>query len=81
MPDYGADSKGVRLAGVADDSPAARAGLRVGDVIVGFAESKIQNIEDLAAALRNRKPGDDVSITVLRGGNPVTLRATLRGRS
>jgi hypothetical protein len=81
MPDYGANSDGVRLAGVADDSPAARAGLREGDVIVKFADAKIQNIEDLAAALRNRKPGDDVSITVLRGGNPMTLTATLRGRT
>ncbi|HYA28670.1 MAG TPA: M20/M25/M40 family metallo-hydrolase [Acidobacteriota bacterium] len=81
MPDYGAESAGVRLAGVTDGSPAARAGLREGDVIVKFGDAKIQNIEDLAAALRIQKPGNEVSITVLRGGNPVTVRATLRGRS
>jgi len=80
IPDYGANAGGVRLAGVTEGSPAARAGLREGDIIVQLAEMKIQNIEDLTAALQGRKPGDEVEITVLRTGKPVTLKATLRAR-
>jgi S1-C subfamily serine protease len=80
MPDYGAATPGVRLAGVANDSPAARAGLREGDVIVKLAGAKIQNIDDLTGALSSRKPGDEVEIVVLRMNQPITLKATLRSR-
>lgn len=80
IPDYGVTSDGVRLAGVASDSPAARAGLREGDVIVKLADVKIQNIEDLTAVLRTKKPGDQVEILILRGDSSITLTATLRAR-
>jgi len=80
MPDYGADSQGVRLAGVADDSPAARAGLRAGDVIIKLAGAKIQNIDDLTGALSSRKPGDEVEIVILRMNQPLSFRVTLRSR-
>jgi hypothetical protein len=80
IPDYGVTSEGVRLAGVVSDSPAARAGLKEGDVIVKLADAKIQNIEDLSAALRTKKPGDQVEILILRGASSITLTATLRAR-
>jgi hypothetical protein len=81
MPDYGADTDGVRITGVADGSPAARAGLKEGDVIVKLADEKIQNIEDLTAVLRSHNPGDAVEITILRAGATVKLTATLQARS
>ena len=80
IPDYGANTDGVRLAGVTNGSPAARAGLREGDIIIQLADKKIQNIEDLTAALRGQKPGDEVAIVVLRTGKPVSLKAILRAR-
>jgi S1-C subfamily serine protease len=80
VPDYGIHTDGVRLAGVSEGSPAARAGLREGDVIVQLADMKIRNIEDLMAALQAHKPGDEVEIVVLRTGSPVKLKATLRSR-
>jgi hypothetical protein len=80
IPDYGANTDGVRLAGVTNGSPAAGAGLREGDVIIQLADKKIQNIEDLTAALRGQKPGDEVAIVVLRTGKPVSLKAILRAR-
>ena len=82
IPDYDeGTSNGVRLAGVAQGSPAAIAGLREGDVIIKLAERNIQNLEDLTLALSSKKPGEQVEIVVLRTGNPVTLTATLRPRS
>ena len=80
IPEFGANEEGVRLAGVQDGSPAAFAGLREGDVIIKLAEMKIQNLEDLTAALRGKKPGDSVEITILRNSQPLTLKATLRAR-
>jgi Peptidase family M28/PDZ domain/PA domain len=80
IPEFGASEEGVRLAGVQDGSPAAFAGLREGDVIIKLAEMKIQNLEDLTAALRSKKPGDSVEITVVRNSQHLTLKATLRVR-
>lgn len=77
IPDYGGNAAGVQLAGVMDGSPAAVAGLRPGDVIIQLARKTIQSIEDLTAALGAQKPGDEVEIIALRGGSPVTLKATL----
>jgi hypothetical protein len=80
IPEFGASAEGVQLAGVQDGSPAAFAGLREGDIIIKLAEMKIQNLEDLTAALRSKKPGDSVEITVLRNSQRLTLKATLRAR-
>jgi Peptidase family M28/PDZ domain/PA domain len=80
IPEFGAIEEGVRLAGVQDGSPAAFAGLREGDIIIKMAEMKIQNLEDLAAALRSKKPGDSVEITILRNSQHFTLKAILRAR-
>ena len=80
IPDYSGTDGGVRLAGVSDGSPAALAGLHPGDVIVQFAETKVQNLEDLMIALGSKKPGDEVEIVVLRGTQPLRLKAVLRAR-
>lgn len=80
IPDYSGANEGVRLAGVSAGSPAALAGLREGDVIVMLAETKVQNLEDLMLVLGSKKPGDEVEIVVLRGTQPLKLKAVLRGR-
>ena len=80
IPDYSGTDRGVRLAGVSAGSPAALAGLRAGDVIVMLAETKVQNLEDLMLALVSKKPGDEVEIVVLRGTQPLKLKAVLRAR-
>jgi S1-C subfamily serine protease len=60
--------------------PAAAAGIQAGDIIVQVDESTITGDAALVAAVRDHSPGDEVSIVVLRDGEPVTLTVTLAGR-
>ncbi len=80
IPDFERTTDGVRLAGVREGSPAALAGLREGDIIIRLAERKINNLEDLVAVLRSKKPGDAVEIIVLRDNKPLTVKAILKDR-
>jgi S1-C subfamily serine protease len=81
IPDMSAsDSSGVRLTGVRAGSPADRAGLKAGDVIVEFDGKTVKDLHEYSDALNAKKPGDTVSIVVLREGARVTLTATLGRR-
>ena len=74
--DLGVD-QGALVRAVADGSPAARAGLRPGDVIVELGGESIRTVEDLYAAIRRRDPGDAVELTVVRSGDRRQLDVTL----
>lgn len=80
IPDYMQTQGGVLLSGVRSGGPAEKAGLQGGDVIVKFDGIQIDNIYDYTFALRSRKPGQDVRITVKRGGAEKDLVATLGRR-
>ena len=59
------------------DSPADKAGMKAGDMIVRFGESKIGNLEDFDSALRKYKAGDKVPVIVQRGKEEVKLEVML----
>jgi serine protease Do len=61
------EADGLLIREVAEDSPAARAGLTRGDLIVAVAGQPIQSIDDLSGALRAAAPGGSLEMTVLRG--------------
>jgi serine protease Do len=76
---FGAESGGVLVAGVTDASPAARAGIKAGDVITSFAGDAVRSRLGLARAVSSastRSPGD-VSIGVVRDKKARTLRVRL----
>jgi Tol biopolymer transport system component len=73
IPDYTTEVKGVKLSGVRGDSPAEKAGVKSGDVIVEFAGQKISNIYDYTYALDAVKIGQPVKMIVERDGERVTL--------
>lgn len=68
---------GLRLSGVREGSPAERAGLRAGDVVVSFGGREVADIYGYTYALREHEPGDAVAIVVLRDGARITVRAVL----
>jgi S1-C subfamily serine protease len=84
IPDYTAmqgSRGGVKLTGARPQSPAEAAGVRAGDILVGLADSKIETLEDMAFALKKYKPGQQVDVIVLREGQRVVLKTTLKARS
>jgi Tol biopolymer transport system component len=81
IPDYtSSDIKGVKLSGVRGASPAEKAGLKGGDVIVEFAGQKIANIYDYTYALDAVKIGTPVEVIVERDGKRMTLTVTPEAR-
>ncbi|QDV36544.1 M20/M25/M40 family metallo-hydrolase [Tautonia plasticadhaerens] len=77
IPDYDDSVEGVRLNGVREGSAAEKAGLKGGDVIVGFGGAPVGTIYDFMEGLTTSKPGDTVAIEVRRGEETLTLEAVL----
>ncbi|MCG8650566.1 MAG: M28 family peptidase, partial [Pirellulales bacterium] len=81
IPDYVAgDIKGLRLSGVTGGAPAAKAGLRSGDVIVKLAGRKIEDVYDYTYAIEALKIGEEVEIVAIRGKKTVVLKVTPEAR-
>jgi membrane-associated protease RseP (regulator of RpoE activity) len=81
IPDFGeAERPGVKISGVRPGSPADKAGVRAGDIIVRFAGVAVKTLDDLTFALRGRRPGDRVEVTILRDGAERRMEATLEER-
>lgn len=80
IPDMGEDVQGVKFADVRDGSPAAKAGLKAGDVLVEFAGKEIKNLYDFTYALRAHRPGETVAVVVVRGGQRMTVNVALEVR-
>jgi hypothetical protein len=82
MPAYPNPEKdGVLLELVSEGSPAAKAGLKGGDVLLQIGDAKTVTIEDFQGALTSHKPGDKVKVKVRRGKETVELEATLSRRT
>ena len=80
IPDFGQDVKGVLFAGIREGSPAARAGVKKGDVLVEFGGVTVLNLRDFTYALRGSAPGDTVRFKVKRGQKVMELETTLERR-
>ncbi len=80
IPDYTTEVVGVKLAGIRGGSPAEKAGLKAGDVIVEFGGQKVSNIYDYTYALDAAKIGEPVDIIVMRDGQRVKITVTPEAR-
>ncbi|MFY7951966.1 MAG: M28 family peptidase [Armatimonadaceae bacterium] len=77
VPEYAAGVVGVLLGGVRPGSPAEKAGLKAGDILIEFAGRPVRNVEEYTFALSEHGPGETVSIKVKRGEAIVEVKAVL----
>ena len=80
IPDFGQTENGVKFSDVKPNSPAAKAGLKAGDVLIQFGDKPIKNLYDFTDALRRSKVGDVVEVKVLRDGQPISASVKLEQR-
>jgi hypothetical protein len=76
MPDYAYDKKGMRIDGVTDGKPAAKAGIKTGDVIVKIGDMDIETVYTYMDALTKYKKGESAKVVVKRGSEEVILDVT-----
>jgi len=70
----------MKLSGARAGSPAEKAGLKSGDIIVEFAGQKIANIYDYTYALDSVKIGQPADLVVMRNGQRLALKVTPEAR-
>jgi hypothetical protein len=80
IPNYAETSNGMKLDAVREDSPAAKAGLRAGDVIVRLAGRDVRNVYDYTYALGEMKAGVEYDVEVMRAGERLKLKLTPTAR-
>jgi putative serine protease PepD len=70
-------SGGAQITKIVKGSPAAKAGLKVGDVVTSFGGTVVKSADDLTAAVFDAKSGATVTVKVRRGGATKSLQITL----
>lgn len=74
------DDSGVEVAEMDHDAPAAKAGVKVGDVILSFNGQKVESAEQLRRLIHETPSGRTVQLGISRDGQPVQLAVTLGSR-
>jgi serine protease Do len=67
--------EGILVAQIAPGSPAERAGLKVGDIIIAVDGEKVREVRDLQFKIMKTPPGTEVTLTIIRGGKEQTIKA------
>jgi putative serine protease PepD len=78
--DTGGDGTGAKIASVPSSGPAAKAGLRAGDVITKIGDTAVGDVEAMGTAVDAHRPGEQVEVTYTRGGDTRTAKVTLGTR-
>jgi len=74
------DEYGVEITRVEEDSPASKASLKVGDVVLEFNGQRVEGTEQFVRVVRETPAGRTVKLLVHRGGASMTLPATIAAR-
>jgi S1-C subfamily serine protease len=80
VPDFAFQGPGVRAESVVEGSPAARAGVTAGDVILKIDDKPIANLQEFSNVLRTVNPGQTVKVLLRRADKELTLQVTLAER-
>ena len=78
--DGSATRAGAEVTSVGEDTPASKAGLKVGDVIVAVNGKPVDSADSLIGHVREKTTGDQVTLTVLRDGKSIEVTATLAAK-
>jgi serine protease Do len=73
------NATGALVSQVEPNSPASKAGLKVGDVITELNGKRMDNSGQLQAAISTQRPGSKINLNVMREGKALTLPVTLEG--
>ena len=76
MPDYTFEGPGMRIDGVTDNRPAAKAGVLKGDVVKKIGEKSIKDVQEYMQVLSKYKKGDSTTIEIERKGQLIQLPIT-----
>jgi hypothetical protein len=76
MPNYDEAKPGLLVGGVSDDGPAAKGGVKAGDLIVEIAGRPVTNIETYMVIMGDQAAGRPLDIVILRGKDKVKLKVT-----
>jgi hypothetical protein len=80
IPNYADSNDGLKIDGVRDESPAAKAGLKAGDKVVKLAGRDVKNVYDYTYALGEMKAGQEYEVVVMRDGQRLTMKITPEAR-
>jgi hypothetical protein len=80
VPDYAHQGGGVKAESVVPDSPAARAGIRAGDVLLSLDGEALNDLGAFSEALKKHEPGDKVAARVRQDGRESTVTVELLER-
>ena len=74
MPNYAEDQEGVLVGGVADSGPAAKAGIKIGDLIVEVAGKPVANLNTYMVLMGQQQRGQPLEIGIVRDGKKMKLK-------
>jgi serine protease Do len=67
------EERGVEVTRVEDDSPAAKGGIKTGDVVLEYNGERVEGVEQFMRMVRETPPGREVKLSIARSGNPQQL--------
>ena len=70
-------NQGAYVAEVFENSPAAEAGIQVGDIVIGLGDEEIVSADGMILAVRGHSIGETVKVTVMRGSEELSFDVTL----
>ncbi|MEW6127146.1 MAG: M28 family peptidase [Acidobacteriota bacterium] len=76
VPSYAEQNDGLKLDGVRPGSPAEKAGLKAGDVVIKIAQMNIKNVYDYTAVLGELKAGEEIEVVIKRDGQELKVKLT-----
>jgi aminopeptidase N len=80
MPDFAYSGEGVKVAGISEDSPGAKAGLMIGDIIKKVDGKDCKTLKEYSDLLKQYQPGDEITLTIDRKGKTEEIKLVLAER-